>query len=546
VVEKSVILEFDPFSLPTVQHRAGLAGLLVLVESMRRRESEPLPDIEHTNGLYRITLTKETLTSLFNELYDGVLIEMSSEKKPSKREKLIRVEESTDEKTGKKKRRYIFNQPVPKAAFLKYGYSMPEPWVRLWRDTIWYVVRERHKKRLPYEERIKNKDVSEAGSLWQKLICFDEKRSHGILVSADISSSIFVGAQARNAEKVRFKGRVDENFLLHFWPVVIGVFIPEQIEYDHNKKTITPRFDGYVIAIPDVTDHEGFLQDFPQFIAELDKREFKNRPRDSIISVPQEGGLEYMYRLLSLAKLKAGQQESIEYNTAGVEVFHLEKRGNNVVCHAADTVDTNERLVEDYGHYWKTFLSPIFRRQSIMNLLRSDPWYRGFDQVFALRPLGMFLASSGELFTKDASRRFADIEQEEEEIMGEESLPTGLVLRIRDIVRAYVLQKSEAKSGEKIDWDEVKKKRKREQDDSGISPKYREARERVCEDAFLRLRSCKSRTDFINYFTGTICSVPQYIPEDDFLQLSETLLEGDKWMDIKSLAMMALSAFSRV
>ena len=110
--------------------------------------------------------------------------------------------------------------------------------------------------------------------------------------------------------------------------------------------------------------------------------------------------------------------------------------------------------------------------------------------------------------------------------MGEENLSKDLILRIRSIVAGYVKQKTEAKSETKIDLEEVRK--------------------RVCEGAFLRLRSCKSRRDFINFFTGTICSVPHYIPKDDFERLSNALLEGETWMDVKAVAMMTLSSMSIV
>jgi CRISPR-associated protein Cmx8 len=48
--------------------------------------------------------------------------------------------------------------------------------------------------------------------------------------------------------------------------------------------------------------------------------------------------------------------------------------------------------------------------------------------------------------------------------------------------------------------------------------------------------------DFVEYFTGTICSVPQYLPEEDFLLVSQSLInERDK---VKALAMLAVSACS--
>jgi CRISPR-associated protein Cmx8 len=121
--------------------------------------------------------------------------------------------------------------------------------------------------------------------------------------------------------------------------------------------------------------------------------------------------------------------------------------------------------------------------------------------------------------------------------------------RIYRLVREYVMRKTEIKSGG-IKWDDFKDKKIKDQATGkeiiDIPSKYREAREKVCSDAFLRLRSCKSREDFVTYFTGTLCSVPQYLPMNEYDELSVELLDGDKWMEIKSLAMLALSGLSRV
>lgn len=121
--------------------------------------------------------------------------------------------------------------------------------------------------------------------------------------------------------------------------------------------------------------------------------------------------------------------------------------------------------------------------------------------------------------------------------------------RIYGLVFEYVMRKTEIKSGG-IKWDDFKDKKIKDQTTGkeviDIPPKYREAREKVCTDAFLRLRSCKSKEDFVTYFTGTLCSVPQYLPMNEYDELSVELLDGDKWIEIKSLAMLALSGLSRV
>lgn len=128
------------------------------------------------------------------------------------------------------------------------------------------------------------------------------------------------------------------------------------------------------------------------------------------------------------------------------------------------------------------------------------------------------------------------------------SIDQNLMERVYNLVRAYVFRRTEAKSG--IKWDDFKDRRAvdpstgRERLD--VPQKYREAREKVCTDAFLRLRACRAREDFISYFTGTICSVPQYLPEVEYQAVAEAILSEERWEEVKALAMLALSGLYRV
>src|SRR3989338_4503386 len=126
--EEVVELIYDPFALPTAQHRAGLAGFLVLVDSMRRRKIKVLPEISvHSDGTVTVALTKKSLASTFNDLYDAATAERESPRKrkdKKKREiKPLREEKLTDPKTGKERTVFIYPQIIPKAAFLA-GFGM--------------------------------------------------------------------------------------------------------------------------------------------------------------------------------------------------------------------------------------------------------------------------------------------------------------------------------------------------------------------------------------------------------------------------------------
>ena len=398
--DRTIELTYDPFSLPTTQHRAGLAGLLVLVESLRKRKIKPLPEV-HTSQDQRISvrITEDSLTTLFNDLYDATMGEAESSTKRKDKSKrlipLLREEKKLDTKTGKEKTVYIYPQVIPKGKFLA-TFGLPEVWLKLWRDAIWGTLRGVPKTRLPYEQRAHKEVPSETGETWKILRRFQEDREKNKIYTVPIASSSFVGAQAENAERVPFRGWADEAFLLHFWPVVMGVYVPEIIERDGKTK-----FSGYVLAIPDVSDHNGFVQDFPKTLAQLEIQMLGYRPKQAVIALPQEGGLEYLHHLLGLVKAKTDIA-----NVTGVEVFHLEKRGNSIHMLGADRVPVARRILEQYEAIRGRYYSVLFRRQLILNLIRGEPWYREFDRVFAKGPKGGFIGPKAHRFSSDVRRRF--------------------------------------------------------------------------------------------------------------------------------------------
>jgi CRISPR-associated protein Cmx8 len=80
---------------------------------------------------------------------------------------------------------------------------------------------------------------------------------------------------------------------------------------------------------------------------------------------------------------------------------------------------------------------------------------------------------------------------------------------------------------------------------------FRHAQQRVCSDAFLSMRS-RHDQDFVEFFAGSVCSVAQYLPPDDFQFLTRTLMTKPdtnpvgrpilSWEDVKAVAMIAVSA----
>ena len=124
--------------------------------------------------------------------------------------------------------------------------------------------------------------------------------------------------------------------------------------------------------------------------------------------------------------------------------------------------------------------------------------------------------------------------------MATETGDDRLALCVHRLIRDYANRRTEEKSGKKYaDFRDQKDKNGRIK----YPQEYREAREKICSDAFLAMRGRRDQA-FVEYFTGTIGSIPQYLPEDDYLVVSKALLTD--WEQVKTLSMLALSAVSAV
>lgn len=90
------------------------------------------------------------------------------------------------------------------------------------------------------------------------------------------------------------------------------------------------------------------------------------------------------------------------------------------------------------------------------------------------------------------------------------------------LARTYVERKTEAK-----------KKSRTESE--------RDLRERIAKEAFLAVRS-RIGADFVEYFCGTLCSVPQALSKDKLHAVGRALRNEDGQAALRTLTMLALSA----
>jgi CRISPR-associated protein Cmx8 len=398
----TIDLTYDLFSLPSAQHRAGLAGLVVAIDTMRKRGLVDVPDLTYDAYTARISLTRLGLTALFNDLYEATNEESRSERQRRSGKPLrTDVEMHKDEKTGAEHPRtvFVYSDLVPRLPSLK-SMGVPDPWLKLWWDAVRHTVRVKPTTHNPFKDRAAKHDVRVAQALWKDLQKEETAKEPYV---TEVSGSLYIGAQERNAERVPFMGRPKHNLLLHFWPLVTGLGEARTVTIDHAS--VKEDVIGYVFSVPDVEDVEGFVDEFHATASTMTADLAGYRPRDSILSLPEEGGLRYLNNLLEVAQSKA-HAGSVKFTVSAIEVFLMKRAGDNMVMLGSSRVPARQNLVEQYDGIRREYRDLLFRGQLIRNLLRDEPWYSGFDKVFAKHDKDHFFGEPGRWFTQDVNRKF--------------------------------------------------------------------------------------------------------------------------------------------
>ena len=325
--------------------------------------------------------------------------------------------------------------------------------------------------------------------------------------------------------------------------------MPRVWKLERNKEQgfhVTRKKAGFVLSIPEPADLSRFCEDAQEVLRGLDLESGGFLPRSALIDIHEEGGLEYLYQF---AQCSTSEKTGYTWSLCALDVFHLQKQGNIIRQLAAERVLPQEEAISDYGLLRKEIRNPIFKRVILRNLLDGMPWHFHFDRSFHQHPMALFIRCQGmtpkemAFFGLDARRKFNAIETQmkndkEGKVMDEQTRDNELAMRIYRLIQTYVNLRTEEKSGIKFkDFSKPKDAKERTQ----YPKEYREAREKVCSDAFLAMRGRREQ-DFIEYFTGTICSVPQFLPQQEYIAVAGALMSD--WGRIKTLAMLALSAHS--
>jgi len=556
----SIDVRYDLRDLPSAQHKAGLAGLLLQIGSMReRRDSGQLPpeleipEVEHSATTADVRFTERSAQSLFDDLYEAETVEVRSKSKwQGAAEK--RQEVNPNPGPDGPKRWFVYDTVQPTGHFLRnYFGGDKEPWHRLWRDMIYAVPRNKPTTRQAYKSRAGGRPAKEGGEAWKALLAREKARAKGKPATAELAGSLMLAVQAVTAEAVPFEDRAETQLLLHFWPLTARVFVPQRVDADGKIA-----FIGYALAIPEVGDLDKFCLCYKRLLDKLEARKILFRPEGAVVALPEQGPLEFLHNLDRLTAEKALAERPARY-LAGIEFFHMVVAGNNVKLRAHGRIPVVDELIERYGSIRRDFRNSEMLAGLILALLRDRPWFAELDAPLHEREWSYFVHSAQDRrrtpaamigFAWEADRQFEGLmpapsrarTAEEPAMSLPDAPPEAVDAIIYDLVRVFVRERACARAG--IDPDKDKDWWSRAADE----------RRDVCAKLFLEFRS-RHGDEFVAYFTDTIASVAQWLDEGRFLIVSRALMcphaphDGPDRPrtrdDVKTLTMLALSAHSR-
>jgi len=536
----TITLDYALAELPSSQHRAGLAGLVLMLQWLKRQPGKR-KGVAEVTGLHAagatIELDEKGIAELLDCAYAAAKGEVESgtlrkDKAKETVEPLRTEERQTTDKAGKVQTKtvYIYPAVVPRGAFLLEWDPTRQGdrglWIKLWRDTVWTVLRGVPAQRAPYEARADKTPTEDAAKAWKALAKPD--------ASDELASTYFIGAQATSAENVAFRDRNRFLFLLHFWPFVAQIYVPQVVDND-GKST----FEGCALAIPDVANLAVFCEELEEVMLGRPVEVAAYLPRGAVIDIVEEVGLDLLRQLRThlskkLAKVRFGDL------LLGIDVAHLKKEGNNVRLLASARVEAGA-VLDEYERVRGAFWNPRFRQVRLRALVRGKPWFSGFDRLLTTTGYDQTFGNSH--FRRDAREAFrieADMNDATDNPENPEKLenaetsdtrgPAPIEALIYRMVGGYLTRKLRTKY--QLEWAKVK-------DSPALKAEYEKQKERLAKDAFLAIRS-RTGPDFIEYFTGTLCSVPQHVGEEGFLALTRALMtDTDK---VRTLTLLALSA----
>ena len=568
-----VTLKYVLSQLPSSQHRAGLAGLVLMIRwSQKQLEFKNL-----ANAKLKVTdLDADTVTVQFNLAGFTALMKAHfsaafeererSKKRANSKQKYRTIKRQVcNPNTGKTKETifYIYTDIVPQGDLVRSfepislrdspsqsEVGLAEPidsnnlvWTKLWQEVTWAVLRPRHNQRLPFTAMVNGEIPSEIEKIWQCLSdCPDAK--------VKLSSTYMLGAQAKNNEGMPFSDVAKHRLLLNFWSYVARIYLPLKI----NAKG-EPKLYGYAIAIPDVRHLAAFCEHFPSILRKRDTREQWGKPRSAIVRNLEETGLDSLGSIHTyLSQLKA--KLNIEELLFGIDVFHIfrpqDKPQSKPQILSIQRYLPYRNAIVEFTQLKDRLYSPLFRQQYWQNLICARPriegfynilrdfpaaetlknnWFcRDFRTVFSPRNYPMELEEIDNTTSKDTIELDRNSQPPETKEISLESL----LLRL---LQTYARHQLERRF--KLKWDENwKKQNKEELKQNKAYQNYKEKRKQIIVDLHHDFRRPRQAHEFLAYFAAKFTDVYQYITTEEYLLLAQHIQTQPE--QIRILCLLAL------
>lgn len=539
-MSKILTLEYNLAELPSSQHRAGLAGLVLMVDWLRGEFEKDQIDAEkvicrridlgETRAAFE--MNKDGYKFLFDKVYGYFRKAEEKDKKPEGKTAKF-TEKIVDGKIS-------FTQFIlqPQGAFLAdydpTNQANDGIWIKLWRDMFFQVIRPDYHPKHHFNNREEGKVNKDETELWKNLQTPPKE-------GTSVKHSLFLTAVEKNAEDVPFIDQPRLLLLLHFWVFIAQIYVPATAEYDKKKKKFVMERIGYSLTVPDVSNLKVFCAKFPDKILRQRGAKahgyFKSLPEESLVDIAAEGALDFMHKLNKILPEEVSEI-IISRVLFGIDVFHLKKKSKGGV----DIINTSRinpsYNTDKYATIKRNYQDYFFRRQRMLNFLNDKDWFYGFDLLLSKTDTEQTFGNS--YFGNDVRKAFEDIGVTNKlkgannmETTAAEVAPKTIEAITYDLVSSYIREKLGDKY--QLKWSDVKGKSKEEDE-------YNEKKGKIAREAFLAIRN-QADKDFVKYFASTLCLYHQFsLKGDGFNLIAQALYNKEKVCQLRTLTMLALSA----
>lgn len=598
---EQVSVPYDLLNLPTAQHRAGLAGLLLQIRHMEGKNPRPkaIPEItDETATSATIVFNAESTQCLFDDLYSatvtGEWFRQKKAKEELRGERTIEIgrkkikeyrygdtwltektadkpdEVRTIETGGTKVKEYLYDATRPQLPAVRQYLGDSGAgvlWIKLWQDMVWGVPRGVNTTRVPFEvvggwdrkkpkdeRRVAKRPCPEGAIAWAALCAWQTaKDKQKATPVSTLDGKFWLGAQKENAELIGFQGFVHLNLLLHFWLNSVLIFVPQTFKADrkNNKLVAKRRYDGFTLTIPDVSDLKRFQARFRMVLSTLGRERAPafGRPPSAVIEVAAEGALSLVDRdLVAGVTMEQVSGGSLRPSIAGVDYFHFRPGKNGPRMLSAGRLALRDGLAREYREIVGApgerppYRNPLFRRGLILSLLAQNKskWHQPFAKLFTEWPADFFVCTPA----SPAKMAWFWADARKKLYLLEKAVAdTPETADVDALVGTIVLRIVRGYLDERVlaatgqDPRAFRKEKKKQ------TQPMLDARKRYAQDVFMQFRS-RREEDFVALFRDKLLPCGHWLKDEDLLRLHHAL--SHQIESVKTLAMLALSANSYV